>query len=131
MHIKKCVSEQRTMADSEPNESTQAFLMTNLMKMIVEKDRLITSLPSRGAAGNASESTAVVPSFQVMPDLSKSIADFTGEGDASEAKEWIESVQSAATLHKWPNEFKLETTKSHLKGLVHRPASPDPYLGQL
>ncbi|XP_064466392.1 uncharacterized protein LOC135377709 [Ornithodoros turicata] len=51
-----------------------------------------------------------------MPDLSKGIKDFNGEGDSSLARDWIENLRSTAALHKWPEEFQLETAKSHLNG---------------
>ncbi|KAL1439361.1 hypothetical protein MTO96_010374 [Rhipicephalus appendiculatus] len=59
---------------------------------------------------------ADVATFQVMPDLSKNISDFAGDGCASAARDWMEGLRQTATLHRWPTPFLLETAKSHLVG---------------
>ncbi|KAK8775362.1 hypothetical protein V5799_031293 [Amblyomma americanum] len=59
---------------------------------------------------------AATTTYQVMPDLSKNISDFDGSGDAASAKEWLGNLQTTATLHRWPEPFKLETAKCHIVG---------------
>ncbi|KAL1484988.1 hypothetical protein MTO96_032248 [Rhipicephalus appendiculatus] len=59
---------------------------------------------------------ADINTFQVMPDLSNNIPDFAGDGCASAAREWMESLRQTATLHRRPTPFLLETARCHLVG---------------
>lgn len=51
-----------------------------------------------------------------MPDLSKSITAFDGEGGTSKAREWLEHIKSMKQLHNWPDSFALESANGNLKG---------------
>ncbi|KAJ8964735.1 hypothetical protein NQ314_004666 [Rhamnusium bicolor] len=51
--------------------------------------------------------------YNIMPDFSKSVGNFNGS--ISHSKEWLKSLESAATLHNWPQSFILETARTHLK----------------
>lgn len=86
-----------------------------LLKALIDKDCLITDLPQRQKGPPAVGSNAI-PTFQVMPDLSKGISNFEGEGDPAKAKDWIENLKSTAALHRWPEELQFETAKSHMVG---------------
>ncbi|XP_040074772.1 uncharacterized protein LOC120846931 [Ixodes scapularis] len=94
------------------------FSLHELLGMIREKDRLLTDLLGRLALSARSGTADVsgVPTFQVMPDLSKNISNFDGGEDAAAARDWMENLKRTATLHKWPTAFLLETAKSHLTG---------------
>lgn len=92
-------------------DSEQTFSVSDLMKIIIEKDKLITEL-----LVERNKPAGAVSTFQIMPDLSKAIRDFTAEGDSALASDWLENLNRTATLHKWPPEFKLETANSHLAG---------------
>lgn len=94
------------MADGD-----ETFSTAELMKMIIDKDKIITELLRERAP-----TQTAAPAFQVMPDLSKGIRDFGGEGDSATALDWLEDLNSMSTLHKWPQEVLLETAKSHLVG---------------
>lgn len=52
--------------------------------------------------------------FNVMPDLSKSIATFDGELGTS-AKDWLNQLESMALLHSWPEAIMVQTAISQLK----------------
>ncbi|KAL1470210.1 hypothetical protein MTO96_040574 [Rhipicephalus appendiculatus] len=90
-----------------------------LFDALREKDRLLADLlrrlpqPESSGAPRQADIT-----FQVMPDLSKNIPDLSGDGCASAAREWMESLRQTATLHRWPTPFLLETAKCHLVGAV-------------
>lgn len=43
------------------------------------------------------------PSFHVMPDLSKTIDRFSSEKGSSDAKRWLEQVETAALINNWPD----------------------------
>lgn len=38
---------------------------------------------------NDNENSTSTPIFRIMPDLSKDIGDFDGEGDSAKAREWF------------------------------------------
>lgn len=50
-----------------------------------------------------------------MPDLTKSIRDFTGRETPVEAKRWIKQIETSAYIHAWPEAFLYETATMHLK----------------
>lgn len=51
-----------------------------------------------------------------MPDLSKTIDNFTGEKGPMEARNWLQQIEVTSKLHSWPAAFTFETAKSHLVG---------------
>ena len=53
--------------------------------------------------------------YQVMPDLSKNIEYFHGHETSGRAKEWLENLESMKVLHRWLDNFALETAQMHLK----------------
>uniref|UniRef100_A0ABD2WDN4 Retrotransposon gag domain-containing protein n=1 Tax=Trichogramma kaykai TaxID=54128 RepID=A0ABD2WDN4_9HYME len=80
-------------------------------------ERVLLQLSETVTATQAGRSAAPVPAaqnFQVMPDLTKNIQNFTGNESVAEAREWLENIQSMCTLHHWPEEFALETVRMHL-----------------
>ena len=89
-----------------------------LFDALREKDRLLADLLRRLPQPESSgvPRQADVATFQVMPDFSKNISDFAGDGCASAARDWMEGLRQTATLHRWPTPFLLETAKSHLVG---------------
>ncbi|XP_049267135.1 uncharacterized protein LOC125756413 [Rhipicephalus sanguineus] len=89
-----------------------------LFDALREKDRLLADLLRRLPQPESSGAPrqADVTTFQVMPDLSKNISDFAGDGCASAARDWMEGLRQTATLHRWPTPFLLETAKGHLVG---------------
>ncbi|KAL1486505.1 hypothetical protein MTO96_046931 [Rhipicephalus appendiculatus] len=54
--------------------------------------------------------------FHVIPDLNKAIHDFDGEGSCHEAGAWLKSIDSMAVLYGWPDSFRLENARLHMKG---------------
>ncbi|XP_077501927.1 uncharacterized protein LOC144112953 [Amblyomma americanum] len=98
---------------------SDSISVSDFLSAMREKDRLLASLLERlalPASSGAPGVAAATTTYQVMPDLSKNISDFDGSGDAVSAKEWLGNLQTTATLHRWPEPFKLETAKCHLVG---------------
>ncbi|KAK8764467.1 hypothetical protein V5799_032924, partial [Amblyomma americanum] len=98
---------------------SDSISVSDFLSAMREKDRLLASLLERlalPASSGAPGVAAATTTYQVMPDLSKNISDFDGSGDAASAKEWLGNLQTTATLHRWPEPFKLETAKCHLVG---------------
>jgi len=57
--------------------------------------------------------------YYVMPDFNHSLAEFSGRESNSEARAWLNSIESVAKLHNWPDNFKLETVRLKLVGPSH------------
>ncbi|KAK9711769.1 Zinc knuckle [Popillia japonica] len=57
-----------------------------------------------------------ITNFSVMPDLNQSIGKFSGENGPSEARRWLQQLETSALLHAWPEAFSFETAKSNLTG---------------
>ena len=51
-----------------------------------------------------------------MPDLTKAICEFNGRGAPSDAREWLDNVESMARLHHWPEVFLYESATVHVAG---------------
>ncbi|KAK9687855.1 hypothetical protein QE152_g35967 [Popillia japonica] len=54
--------------------------------------------------------------YQIMPDLSKSIPTFDGEGDSTKAQEWLARLEAMQQLHHWTDSLVLEAAKANLGG---------------
>ena len=52
--------------------------------------------------------------FYVMPDFHNTINNFSGIESRAQARDWLQSVQSVARLHHWPEAFKLEIVRTKL-----------------
>lgn len=76
-----------------------------MMQALLEQNRLLLELIKRKPEA-----------FHVMPDLNKAIQDFDGEGSCHEAGAWLKSIDSMAALHGWPDSFRLENARLHMKG---------------
>lgn len=54
--------------------------------------------------------------YNVMPDLSKSIEDFSGDEGSSIAERWLKNLEITSKLHSWPDAFIYQTAKMHIVG---------------
>lgn len=54
--------------------------------------------------------------YQIMPDLNQSIPNYDGEGNSAKATSWLRAIETTATLHRWPEPFKLDSARTHLIG---------------
>lgn len=88
------------------NVDVNQLLVT--MQMMMQQNA--TMLQMLAANQNHQENTR---NYTVVPDFSKTIQTFSGE-DLSVSRNWLDSVESAAMLHRWPAEFTLETARSKL-----------------
>lgn len=53
-----------------------------------------------------------VPLYHVIPDLSKNIENFSGDGKGVRPKDWINSIESMRRIHQWPENFALKTARA-------------------
>nr|CAD7443337.1 unnamed protein product [Timema bartmani] len=58
--------------------------------------------------------------YNIMPDLVKTIPHFDGESLGMNASEWLQIINTMAELHKWQNPFKLESARTHLIGAAQQ-----------
>ncbi|TGZ46332.1 hypothetical protein DBV15_12223 [Temnothorax longispinosus] len=52
-----------------------------------------------------------VPLYHVIPDLSKNIENFMGDGKSVRPINWINNIESMQKIHQWPENFTLETAR--------------------
>lgn len=117
-----CPSEKRvtTCRNGSSPESQQlmhtiAILLdqnSRMLQMLQSQQQLQTSPPHLTSV----EETNHVRNFNVMPDLTKSMEDFDGEGGPGIANLWLKQMETTAQLHAWPDTFTFQTVCCHLKG---------------
>ncbi|KAL1434716.1 hypothetical protein MTO96_011417 [Rhipicephalus appendiculatus] len=106
---------ERNEETSNPTGGGDTITARDLLQVLQEKDRLLSTLLERlTVAGAAPPQPA--PTFQVIPDLSHNISAFDGSEDAPSAREWIENIRRTSNLHGWPAAYTLETAKARLVG---------------
>ncbi|OXU16221.1 hypothetical protein TSAR_011633, partial [Trichomalopsis sarcophagae] len=76
--------------------------------------QLSTSTVPNPTNNNTVPASSTFQNYQVMPDLSKNIQNFTGNESSTAAKEWLSNIESMCLLHNWPDNFALETARMHL-----------------
>lgn len=94
----------------------RALLEDNRRRDIAMQE-LITQLVNQGNRGgnNANNDNPAQMSYSILPDLSHTIGMFSGETGAQMAREWLEGIESTAALHRWPENFALQTARTHLQ----------------
>ena len=101
----------------EPPQPADVFTM--LLEQNRRRDEMMERMMVQLAQFNMnrppSEATSAIPTYHIMPDLSKDIQTFDGEKGNLVAKEWLRGIESRKTLHNWPESFTLETARSHLR----------------
>jgi hypothetical protein len=91
--------------------------MNQLMQQNAQMLQIITNRSESNSRRDSSEETRVRHTqYQIMPDLTKSIGYYKGEAAIEDGTGWLDQIISMAELHLWPEEFRLETARSHLVG---------------
>ncbi|KAH0808186.1 hypothetical protein GEV33_014604 [Tenebrio molitor] len=91
--------------------------MNQLMQQNAQMLQIITNRSESNSRRGSSEETRVRHTqYQIMPDLTKSIGYYKGEAEIEDGTGWLDQIISMAELHLWPEEFRLETARSHLVG---------------
>lgn len=52
----------------------------------------------------------------IAPDLNKSIPVFNGLSSGYQALDWLQTVNGVANLHRWPDNFKIQSVRTNLEG---------------
>jgi hypothetical protein len=100
---------------------TEIGAMLNTMNQLMQQNaqmlQIITNRSERNSRRDSSEEMRVRHTqYQIMPDLTKSIGYYKGEAEFEDCTGWLDQIISMAELHLWPEEFRLETARSHLVG---------------
>lgn len=114
-------------ASERPYERSNTNMggMSNTLAMLIQQNTILIGMlqqqQSNTSQNNQSVSGASVNdenlrNFHIMPDFSKTIADFSGEKGPQDAKMWLSQIKTTAQLHSWPDTFLFETARSHLCG---------------
>lgn len=103
----------------------------NIVMAVLEQNRLLMSqlnqlIQQRSTPNSPSVQSIGSSGYYVMPDFHNTLPVFTGNESHSEASQWIQSINSTADLHNWPDSFKLEIVRTKLNG-----PSRNWYIGRL
>lgn len=93
------------------NKRRDDVLTKLVMQLATNKNNNSEKVQDSGRNGN--EHGDGVESYHIMPDLTKNIRTYNGESKGV-AKEWLANIKSMQKLHRWPEQFALETARSHL-----------------
>lgn len=92
-------------------QAVQQDSVTQLFGIIAELMQQNSTIMKKLTADNNRESFH----YNVLPDLSHNIDDFTGLEGPAEAKSWLSQLETTATLHRWTEAVAFETARAHLK----------------
>lgn len=98
-------SPRRPPGGATSGAETMERLLTAMLEENKRRDEMLERV--------LSSSRASTGTYQIMPDLTKTISTFSGNENASE---WLDKIISMMTLHQWPDAFALETARSNLVG---------------
>ncbi|XP_050547667.1 uncharacterized protein LOC126909294 [Daktulosphaira vitifoliae] len=99
--------------------NSAADLRDIVATLVTQNNLLMQQLLSRNNQNSDNNTAPPVPPSQgyfIMPDFNNSISNFTGREAARDAQLWLQSVESVAKLHCWPDNFKLELVRLKLIG---------------
>jgi len=93
----------------------------NIIMTVLEQNRLLISelnqlIQQRSTSNSPSVQSIGSSGYYVMPDFHNTLPVFTGNESHTEASQWIQSINSTADLHNWPDSFKLEIVRTKLNG---------------
>ncbi|XP_077279779.1 uncharacterized protein LOC143907117 [Temnothorax americanus] len=101
-------------AAGREGESTEALLIRLLTRTLLN-EQARNEAPRNEVPRNEVPRNQV-PLYHVIPDLSKNIENFTGDGKGIRPINWLNNIESMQKIHQWPENFALETARMHLRG---------------
>jgi len=79
--------------------------------------RQIAQQAEQNASQNVTSATrSEVAEFRVIPDLNKTISQFTGRESSHEAENWLDSVNGIASANGWPIGYRLQFVRANVQG---------------
>ncbi|KAJ8929200.1 hypothetical protein NQ314_018149 [Rhamnusium bicolor] len=111
-------SEDKSRKNIEQESSVNsAQFMDTITALLQQNSQMLKLLQINSSPDSArTDTSSDVKNYNVMPDLSKSIDNFNGEGDPHFAVAWLRQLKNTANLHSWPDAFTLQTAQCHLVG---------------
>lgn len=113
-----------SLSPPEQSPSAAPIMSTdnNIVMTVLEQNRLLMSqlnqlIQQRSTPSPPSVQSVGSSGYYVMPDFHNTLPVFTGNESHTEASQWIQSINSTADLHNWPDSFKLEIFRTKLNGL--------------
>lgn len=101
-------------ANSSATANNNTFNAENLLTMIINdnqrRDQMMAEL-IRSLGTNTRDTN-----YNVLPDLSKSIATYDGTGGAVVAREWLRTLSAMKIRQHWTEDIALETASMNLTG---------------
>lgn len=111
-------SEVEILANQEKSVTTDTSqFMATITALLQQNSQMMELLKIQ--TEKAVSSATNVPEMRtvtVVPDLTKTIDSFDGEGDSLTAKSWLGHVRNSAALHNWSDAMLLQTVPNHLIG---------------
>ncbi|KAJ8966653.1 hypothetical protein NQ314_003380 [Rhamnusium bicolor] len=106
----------RKTVEQESSVNSAQFMDT-ITALLQQNSQMLKLLQINSSPDSArTDTSSDVKNYNVMPDLSKSIDNFNGEGDPHFAVAWLRQLKNTANLHSWPDAFTLQTAQCHLVG---------------
>lgn len=79
--------------------------------------RSVTPPGERVASPNSlSIARSEVAEFRVIPDLNKTICQFSGRESSHESENWLDDVNGIASANGWPIGYRLQFVRSNVQG---------------
>lgn len=105
-------------AEENPNSNANINQFMNTITTLLQQNTQMLQMLQKQQQQplHAPNQESPVRNYNVMPDLSKTIEIFSAEEEPSKAKLWLQQLETAATLHNWPDAFIFQTAKSNLIG---------------
>ncbi|KAK9731967.1 hypothetical protein QE152_g13152 [Popillia japonica] len=112
-------SKNREKKDKLQDDADTKSLITVMINENKRRDYMLERLFTQVMTTHSNASTTSNDrnsTYQIMPDLSKSILTFDGEGDSKKAQEWLRRLEAMQQLHHCTDSLVLETAKANLRG---------------
>ncbi|KAL5246346.1 hypothetical protein ACI65C_013754 [Semiaphis heraclei] len=79
--------------------------------------RAVTPQAEQNASLNLTSVTkSEVAEFRVVPDLNKTISQFTGRESSHEAENWLDDINGIASANGWPIGYRLQFVRANIQG---------------
>lgn len=98
-------------SSATPDPPVSPVDANTLVETLVRQNSMLMELLKLQQNGNKPSNE-----ITIAPDLNKSIPLFNGLGTGSQALDWIRTVNGVANLHRWPDNFKLQSVRANLEG---------------
>nr|CAI5829383.1 unnamed protein product [Callosobruchus analis] len=107
------ISQERFESFMQANRQSQNDNNQNMTQMLATMSALIRQNTAMISIMQQ-QAGAVNRSYNVMPDLTKSIDSFDGEQGPETAEKWLRQLEVSARLHSWSDAFCFQTAKMQL-----------------